>query len=79
MVMGDNSCSKGRGFKSCAIYWMDIFSHWFVVKIVLFVSNDRKQMKKRPELAHYLKKTLWLILINAEELQAMTKQWHTIT
>ena len=58
MVKGNNSCSKGRGFKSCAIYWMDIFSHWFVVKIVLFVSNDRKQMKKRPELAHYLKKNI---------------------
>ena len=32
VVMGDNSCSKGRGFE-----WMDIFSHLFVVKIVMFV------------------------------------------
>jgi len=28
VVMGDNSCSKGCGFKSlhCILYWMDIIS-----------------------------------------------------
>ena len=38
VVMGGDSCSKGRGFESqhCR-YWMDIFSHLFVVKIVVFV------------------------------------------
>ena len=39
MVMGDNSCSKGRGFE-CRHRILDghfgIFSHRFVVKIVLF-------------------------------------------
>ena len=38
MVMGDNSCSKGRGFESwrCILDGhLDIFSHIFVVKIVM--------------------------------------------
>ena len=40
MVMGDDPCSKGRGFES----WrrildglLDIFSHLFVIKILMFV------------------------------------------
>ena len=32
--------------------WTWQFSHWFVVKIVLFGWKDRKQTKKRPGLAH---------------------------
>ena len=40
VVMGDDSSLKGRGFKS----WHHIldwhFSHWFVLKIVLFVWKD---------------------------------------
>ena len=35
VVMGRDSPSKGRGFES--VYWMDIFSHVLVVKIVMFV------------------------------------------
>ena len=35
MVMGGDSRFKGRGFES--EHWMDIFSHKFVVKIVMFV------------------------------------------
>ena len=44
MVMGDDSCSRGRGFKSqCLILdGHDIFSHLFVVKIVLFARKDQK-------------------------------------
>ena len=38
-----------------AIYWMDIFSNWFVVKIVLFVWKDLKHKRKRPGLAHLKK------------------------
>ena len=36
--------------------WTGHFSHWFAVKIVLNVWKDRKWRKKRPELAHFLKK-----------------------
>ena len=35
VVMGGDSRFKGRGFESQ--HWMDIFSHKFVVKIVMFV------------------------------------------
>ena len=58
MVMGDDSYLKGRGFKSrCHILDgdLDIFSQYFVVKIVLFVWKDRKETKKRPGLAHLKK------------------------
>ena len=44
MVMGDDSYLKGRGFKSrCHILDgdLDIFSQYFVVKIVLFVCLER--------------------------------------
>ena len=34
-VMGADSCTEGRGFE-CQ-HWMDIFSHIFAVKIVMFV------------------------------------------
>ena len=39
MVMGGVSCSEGRGFKSQRhiLDGHDIFSHIFVVKIVMFV------------------------------------------
>ena len=37
MVMGGDSCSEGRGFVPSTLYWMDIFSHIIVVKIVMFV------------------------------------------
>ena len=33
MVMGRDSVSEGRGSNPSTIYWMDIFSHIFVVKI----------------------------------------------
>ena len=31
-----------------ALYWMDIFSYWFVAKIVFFVSKDRKRGQSWP-------------------------------
>ena len=39
MVMGDDSCLRGHGFESprCILDGHDIFSHSFVVKIVLLV------------------------------------------
>ena len=41
--MDDDSCRKAVGSNPGAVYWMDIFSHWFGVKIVsMFVWKDRK-------------------------------------
>ena len=37
MVMGGDFCSKGCEFESGTVNWMDIFSHLFVVKIVMCV------------------------------------------
>ena len=37
VVMGGDSCSKGHGFASQHHILDDIFSHLFVVKIVMFV------------------------------------------
>ena len=45
MVMGGDSCSKGREFKS----------HLFVVEIVLCLKR-RKSMKKRPGMANFFLK-----------------------
>ena len=55
VVMGDDSCSKGRGFKSLRRILDGHFSHWFVVKIVCLKRPQTKE--KRPGLAH-LKKIL---------------------
>ena len=45
VVMGDDSFLEGRGFES-RHHKLDehlvIFSHWFVVKLALFVWNNRK-------------------------------------
>ena len=53
VVMGDDSCSKGRGFKSLRRILDGHFSHWFVVKIVCL--KRQKKTKKRPALAHFKK------------------------
>ena len=45
------------GSNPSAAYWVVILSHLFVVKIVLFVWKRSKKTKKRPGLAHFLKKT----------------------
>ena len=39
VVMGGDSCSIGRGFESwhCILDGHDVFSHSFVVKMLLFV------------------------------------------
>ena len=46
VVMGGDSCPKGRRFDPSTIYWMDIFSHLFVVKIVMFVWKDKNKLKE---------------------------------
>ena len=37
VVIRGDSCSEAREFESQHCYWMDIFSHLFVVKIVMFI------------------------------------------
>ena len=53
VVMGGDSCSEGRWFESQYSILDGHFSHWFVVKIVMF--SCRKINKKRPEMAHFTK------------------------
>ena len=39
------------------VYWMDIFSRFFAVRIVIFVRKEENN-KKRPRMAHFLKNRL---------------------
>ena len=45
MIMGDNSCSKGRGFESRfrIVVTFGQFSHLIIVKNVLFVKTENKR------------------------------------
>ena len=58
VVMGGESCSEGRGFKSRYHILDGHFSHIFVVKICNFCLKRPKINKKRPGLAHFFKKKL---------------------
>ena len=55
VIMGRDSRSKG-GLNPGTIYWMDIFSHLFVVKICNVCLKRPKIKETRPGLAHFLKK-----------------------
>ena len=57
VVLGGDSCSEGGGFESQRriLVGHDIFSHWFIVKIVLFVWKRPKINKKGPGLANLKK------------------------
>ena len=57
MVMGGDSCAKGCELKSRHVYWMDFFSHLFVVKFVLCVRKDENKNEKEAGLALF-KKTI---------------------
>ena len=49
MVMGDDSCSKGRGFESwrCILDGhLDIFSHLFVVKLLCLFEKTENKLKR---------------------------------
>ena len=48
VVMGGDSCSEGHGFESQRriLDGHDIFSHIFVVKIVVFVWKDENKWKE---------------------------------
>ena len=47
MVMGGDSRCKGRGFEIGTVYWMDIFSHIFVVKICNVCLKKTENKRKR--------------------------------
>ena len=47
MVMGDDSCSRGRGFKSQHRILEGNFLHIFVVKIELFVCLKRPKINEK--------------------------------
>jgi len=47
---------KVVGSNPSTVYWMDIFTHLFVVKICTVCLKRPKINKKRPGLAHFLKK-----------------------
>ena len=59
MVMEETHVPKVVGSNPSTVYWMDIFSHLFVVKVVIFVWKDENKMKKRPDTdIHDLKQPL---------------------
>ena len=53
---------------------MDIFSHLFVVQIVMFVWKDENKRKKRRGVAHFLKKTLPTNLFQVSDVTSTSKQ-----
>ena len=56
MVKGGDSQSKGYEFESLhRIYWMDIFAHLFVLRIVMFVWKDEIN-EKETGVGSFLKK-----------------------
>ena len=63
VVMGDNSCSRGCVSKSQRHKLDGHFSHWFVVKIVLFVWKDQKINEKEVGVGPF-KKTMFAKIIN---------------
>ena len=58
VVMGGDSRSEGHGFESSTIYWMDIFSHIFVVKICNVCLKRPKINKKEARIGPFFKKNL---------------------
>ena len=48
---------KVVGSNPSTVYWMDIFSHLFVVTIVMFVWKDENK-RKDPRIAHFLNEKL---------------------
>ena len=56
MVMGGDSVLKVVGSNPGMVYWMDIFSHIFVVKICNVCLKRPKINEKRPGLVHFLEK-----------------------
>ena len=62
VVLGGDSCSKGCGLESRRriLDGHEIFSHWFVVNIVLFVWKRPKINEKEAGTAHFLKRLKFL-------------------
>ena len=59
-----------------APYGQDIFSHWFVVKIVLFVWKDEKFTKKWPGLAHLKKTYKFVVFAGTSGIFRIRKNMH---
>ena len=51
VVIGGDSNSNDYGFESQHSIWMDIFTHLFVVKIVMILKGQKYKM--RPRMAHF--------------------------
>ena len=68
VVKGETHVLKFVGLNSSAVYWIDIFSHLFVVKIVIALFEKMKINKKEAGDVPFLKKGtmlfchLWPIL-----------------
>ena len=46
VAMAGGSCAKGHGFENSTEYWVDILSHLFVVRIVMFVWKGENKRKR---------------------------------
>ena len=46
VVMGGDSCSRGHGFESQHHILDGLFSHFFVIKIEMFVWKDENKQKE---------------------------------
>ena len=56
VVMIDDSCLKVRGFESQRCILDGHISHWYVVKIELFIWEKPKINEKEAGVAHFFKK-----------------------
>ena len=45
VLMAETDVPKVVGSNPSTVHWMDIFSHLFVVKIVMFVSKETENMQ----------------------------------
>ena len=79
VVMGDSSCSWGCEFESWdhLLDGHDIFSHWFAVKIVLFVWKDQKYTIKEGRVGPVLKKQPSILFEGLFEHSFFIKMGHS--
>ena len=84
-VMGRDSRCEGRKFESRYIYWMDIFHIPVCCKSCHVCLKRTKRKKKRPGLAHFLKKEqiqkywdnclIWMTDLHKINRQRRRRQW----
>ena len=75
MVMEGDSCSKDRGFESRRqiLYGHDIFSHRFVVKIVLFVERPKINEKEAAVGPFFLKKPQTVLFQRGDSVEEINR------